>query len=107
MWFGYNSQTVFYHFFGKLNIAIFLALKIYYQSEWIVGTLCVHLLQFYFDCFETSQVFWTWSEDMHVVYDILWQTVCLVFNPIMVEGYAAHFSCTAVVQASDSMKALV
>ena len=30
---------------------------------------------------------------------------CLVFNPIMVEGYAALFSCTAVVQASDSMTA--
>ena len=28
-----------------------------------------------------------------------------VFNPIMVEGYAALFSCTAVVQASDSMTA--
>ena len=37
--------------------------------------------------------------------DILRQTVCLVFNPIMVEGYAALFSCTAVVQASDSMTA--
>ena len=24
------------------------------------------------------------------------QTACLVFNPIMVEGYAALFSCTAV-----------
>ena len=33
------------------------------------------------------------------------QTACLVFNPIMVEGYAALFSCTAVVQASDSMMA--
>ena len=30
---------------------------------------------------------------------------CLVFNPIMVEGYAALFSCMAVVQASDSMTA--
>ena len=30
------------------------------------------------------------------------QTACLVFNPIMVEGYAALFSCTAVVQASDN-----
>ena len=30
---------------------------------------------------------------------------CLVFNPIMVESYAALFSCTAVVQASDSMTA--
>ena len=35
--------------------------------------------------------------------DIIQQTACLVFNQIMVEGYAALFSCTAVVQASDSM----
>ena len=35
----------------------------------------------------------------------MWQTACLVFNPIMIEGYAALFSCTAVVQASDSMRA--
>ena len=37
--------------------------------------------------------------------DIMRLTACLVFNPIMVEGYAALFSCTAVVQASDSMTA--
>ena len=37
--------------------------------------------------------------------DIMRQTACLVFNPIMVEGYAALFSCTAVVQASDSITA--
>ena len=37
--------------------------------------------------------------------DIMRQTACLVFNPIMVEGYAALFSCTAVVQVSDSMTA--
>ena len=36
--------------------------------------------------------------------DIMRQTV---FNPIMVEGYAALLSCTAVVQASDSMTALM
>ena len=29
--------------------------------------------------------------------DNMRQTACLVFNPIMVEGYAALFSCTAVV----------
>ena len=29
--------------------------------------------------------------------DIMRQTACLVFNPIMVEDYAALFSCTAVV----------
>ena len=34
--------------------------------------------------------------------DIMRQTACLVFNPIMVEGYSALFSCMAVVQASDS-----
>ena len=33
------------------------------------------------------------------------KTACLVLNPIMVEGYAALFICTAVVQASDSMTA--
>ena len=33
--------------------------------------------------------------------DIMRQTACLVFNLIMVEGYAAFFNCTAV--APDSM----
>ena len=33
--------------------------------------------------------------------DIMRQTACLDFNPSMVEGYDALFSCTAVVQASD------
>ena len=37
--------------------------------------------------------------------DIMRQTACLVFNPITVESYAALFSCTAVVQTSDSMTA--
>ena len=37
--------------------------------------------------------------------DIMRQKTCLVFNPIIVKGYAALFSCTAVVQASDSMTA--
>ena len=39
--------------------------------------------------------------------DIIRQTACLVFNPIMVDDYAALFSCTAVVQAWDSMTALM
>ena len=37
--------------------------------------------------------------------DIMRETACLVFNSIMVEGYAALLSCTAVVQVSDSMTA--
>ena len=36
---------------------------------------------------------------------IMRQTACLVFNPIIVEGYSALFGCTAVVQTSDSMTA--
>ena len=35
--------------------------------------------------------------------DIMRQTACLVCNPIMAGGYGALFSCTAVVQALDSM----
>ena len=37
--------------------------------------------------------------------DIMRQTACLVLNQIIVEGYAALFRCTAVVQASDTMTA--
>ena len=37
--------------------------------------------------------------------NIMWQTACLVFYPIMVEGCAALFSCTEVIQASDSITA--
>ena len=39
--------------------------------------------------------------------EIMRQTACLIFNPIMFEGYAALFSCTAVVQTSDSMTASI
>ena len=38
-----------------------------------MDALCAQLLlQFYAEAFETSQVFWPWSEDMHVV---------LIYNP--------------------------
>ena len=37
--------------------------------------------------------------------DIIRQTASLFFNPVIVEGYAARFRCTAVVQASDSITA--
>ena len=35
--------------------------------------------------------------------NIMRQSVCLVFNPIMVDNYAAFFNCTPVGRASDSM----
>ena len=60
-------EIIFCHFFHNLNLVIFR--RFYCQSEKIVGTLCAQLLlQFYIYSFETSQVFCTWSEDMHVVW---------------------------------------
>ena len=44
-------------------------------------------------------------QESRVYIDIMRQTACLVLNPIMDEGYAVLFRCTAVVQASDSMTA--
>ena len=38
--------------------------------------------------------------------DIMWQSACLVLNPISVYSYGFPFYCTTVGQASDSMKAL-
>ena len=35
------------------------------------------------------------------------QAACLVFNPSMVDNYAALFNCTPVDRASDAMMALV
>ena len=37
--------------------------------------------------------------------DIMRHIACLVFNPIMFDGYAAQLSCTAVVHVSESMTA--
>ena len=35
--------------------------------------------------------------------NVMRQSACLVFNPIMVDNYAAIFNCTPVGRASDSM----
>ena len=37
--------------------------------------------------------------------NVMRQCACLVFNPIMVDNYAAFFNCTPVGRASDSMMA--
>ena len=37
--------------------------------------------------------------------NVMRQSVCLVFNPIMVDNYAAFFNCTPVGRVSDSMMA--
>ena len=38
--------------------------------------------------------------------DIMWQTACLVVNPIIVYGYASLFNCTTAVRASDQWRPL-
>ena len=35
--------------------------------------------------------------------NVMRQSACLVFNPIMVDNYAVFFNCTPVDRASDSM----
>ena len=37
--------------------------------------------------------------------NVMRQSTCLVFNPIMVDNYAAFFNCTPVSRESDSMTA--
>ena len=37
--------------------------------------------------------------------NVMRQSACLVFNPIMIDNYAAFFNCTPVGRASDSMMA--
>ena len=37
--------------------------------------------------------------------NVMRQSVCLVFYPIKIDGYAALFNCTPVDRASDSMMA--
>ena len=37
--------------------------------------------------------------------NVMRQSASLVFNPIMVDNYAAFFNCTTVGRASDSMMA--
>ena len=43
----------------------------------------------------------------HICYNlnVMRHSACLVFNPIMVDNYAAFFNCTPVGRASDSMMA--
>ena len=42
MWFGYNPQINFLHFFCKLNLVVFRYFD--NESEWTVGALCAQLL---------------------------------------------------------------
>ena len=35
--------------------------------------------------------------------NVMRQSACLVINPVTVDGFAAHFNCTTVDRASDSI----
>ena len=67
MWFGYNPQINFCHFFLQFELSYFFG-HFHNESEWAVGTLCAQLLQFHANSFKTLHVSWAWSEDMHVVW---------------------------------------
>ena len=62
MWFGYNCQIIFCHFFRIVNLSNFLPQ--YVGSGYLLWAQL--LLQFYTDCFETVHVFSSWYEDVHV-----------------------------------------
>ena len=66
MWLRYNPRIIFYYFFCKLNLAIFPALSI---IKWMDRRYLVVATRptVFTDSFETWLVFWSWSEDMHVV----------------------------------------
>ena len=55
--------------------------------------------------FETSLTFSELFQSGRIYFTHYVADACLVFNPIMVDRYAALFNCTAVVQVSDSMTA--
>ena len=61
MWFAYNPQISFVTF-SQVELSHFSG--IFYNK---VNEEGIPNLQFYTDSFETSLVFWSWSEDMHVV----------------------------------------
>ena len=63
--FGYNLKIIFVSF-PQGKPSRFQAFC--YQSRKIVSNLCAQYhLQFYADSFGTSQVVWSWSENIHVV----------------------------------------
>ena len=55
-------------------------------------------------CFQFRKII---ARYRHIGYNlnVMRQSACLVFNPIMVDDYAAFFNCTPVGRASDSMMA--
>ena len=53
-------------------------------------------------------VIFRFSSEKRIGYklNVMRQSACLVFNPILIDKYAAFFNCTPVGRASESMMAL-
>ena len=60
--------------------------------------------QFYFYSFQFRKIITRYRRIGYNL-NVMRQSACLVFNPIMVDNYAAFFNCTPVDRASDSMMA--
>ena len=66
MWFGYYPQIIF-SLFPQVELSHFQAFlqSTRIDSEYLV---CATPPSVNSDSFETSQAFWSWSEDVHVVW---------------------------------------
>ena len=65
--FGYNPQNILLTFFSQVELSHFSGIIYNKVNGW--DTVWAQLLlHFYTNSFETSLVFWSWSEDMHVVW---------------------------------------
>ena len=82
MWLRYNPQIIFVTFL-QVGLSHISSIK------WTGDTLKAQLsLQFYTDSFETSLGFWSWSEDMQLVWISSSDYFCLFFLQVEL----SHFS---------------
>ena len=63
------TDRLFWSLFPQVELSHFSGITTIKVNIRIVGTMCAQLLlQFYANYFETSLVFWQWSEDVHVAW---------------------------------------
>ena len=68
---GLKNVHIYLDIILKLFLSLFSQTQLSHfssKTEKILSILCMQLLlQFYFDSFETLQVFRSWSEDVHII----------------------------------------
>ena len=91
MWFGYNPQINFCHFFRNLNLAIFsdiFTMKV--NGQWVP---CVRNSSYSFMLIHLKfYVLWAWSEDMHVVWISSLDYFLSFFSQFELSHFFGHFS---------------